>query len=275
MTSSSRSIGNEPWLCGMPSALGQNWLLLRGLSRESAHWGEFLPLLRSRFPGAQISTLDLPGTGSRYREISPSRIADICDAVRAEAIARGLLQSPLTIVGLSLGGMVVWEWLQRFPDEIAGAVLINTSFAGLSPFYQRLRWQSYPQIGRVLLQSDSLGREEALIRCVVNRRDLDEQLFKAWGSIQTERPVALSNTCRQLIAAARYRPDRRQPIAPVLLLGSRSDRLVAPACTEAIHKQWQFTLCVHPWGGHDLSTDDGPWVADRLEHWLGRLSSGE
>ena len=57
----------------MNKALGQNWILLRGLARESAHWGDFIPLLQSTFPDAQLTLLDLPGTG-RFHQGSQSRL---------------------------------------------------------------------------------------------------------------------------------------------------------------------------------------------------------
>lgn len=255
----------------MVDMIGQNWLLLRGLSREAAHWGDFVGLLQARFPLAQISTLDLPGTGQRYLETSPCTVAEITESVRRQTLEKGLLNHPLTLVGLSLGGMVAWEWMLRYPQDIAGAVLINTSQANLSPFYQRLRWQSYPNFFKLMLRPSRFERELLILQWVVNRREEDEELASSWEAIQAQRPVSLCNTIRQLTAAARYRPREQRPAVPVLLLNSRGDRLVAPACSEAMHKKWQLALDTHPWAGHDLPLDDGEWVTYRLSTWLERL----
>ena len=70
----------------MNKNLGQNWILLRGLARESAHWGAFVPLLQSTFPDAQITLLDLPGTGCFHLETSPNTIKAITDQVRRHAL---------------------------------------------------------------------------------------------------------------------------------------------------------------------------------------------
>lgn len=266
-------IDNSRRSFGMHSRIGQNWLLLRGLSRETGHWGDFLPILQSRFPTARVSTLDLPGTGRRYQEISPCSIAEIMEAVRQQAIEQDLLTQPLTIAGLSLGAMVGWEWMLKYPDEIGAATLINTSQASLSPFYHRLRWQSYPAFFRLILQTDRLRRELAIIKCVANLRDRDLETASAWANIQALRPVSLTNTCRQLKAAARYSPQDIKPKPPILLLTGRGDRLVSPACTDAIHNKWKIPLQNHPWGGHDLTYDDGVWVADRLYDWVEQLRS--
>ena len=253
--------------------IGENWLLLRGLSRESAHWGDFLPLLQTQFPTARIHTLDLPGTGRRHLETSPCTLPEITRAVRAEALSAGLLDQPLTVLALSLGGMVAWDWMLRSSSDIAAATLINTSQAGLSPFYQRLRWQSYSNALRLIRQPDRYHRELAVIEWVANRRDHDQTIAQDWDRIQAQRPVRLSNTVRQLVAAARFRPGNAKPAQPILLLNSRGDRLVSPACSEALQAQWQLQLATHPWGGHDLTLDDGAWVAKQLQDWVEGLKN--
>ncbi|MGR8931316.1 MAG: alpha/beta fold hydrolase [Gammaproteobacteria bacterium] len=256
----------------MLSSVGKDWLLLRGLTREAAHWGEFPALLRSRFPSANISTLDLPGTGVRHREISPWHMAEIAESVREKAIEQGVTRRPITLVGLSLGGMVAWEWMLRHPEDACGAVLINTSQAGLNPFYQRLSWRCYPHIFNLLLQPNRFRRELAIIRCVANRRDR-ETLALEWENIQSERPVSIANAFRQLMAATSYRAGGKRPELPMLLLSGRGDRLVAPACSDTIHRKWQIPIECHPWAGHDLTLDDGAWVADRLRIWVERLKA--
>ena len=51
-----------------------HWILLRGLTRERAHWGDFPERLRAAFPGQQFHLVDLPGTGIHYREASPATV---------------------------------------------------------------------------------------------------------------------------------------------------------------------------------------------------------
>lgn len=255
----------------MSKRLGDNWILLRGLTRESAHWGDFIGTLQSAFPDATLTLLDLPGTGRHYKSASPDTIRAITDTVRAEAQALGATQQPATILALSLGAMVAWEWMRTYPDDISGAVLINCSFAGLSPFYQRMRWQSYGQLLALARKRGPLEREPALLQLLSNRKDRHLQLAHEWVKIQKERPVSPKNTYRQLMAAAAYDPGEQKPWQPVLLLNSQGDQLVSPSCSEAIHEKWNLDLCTHPWGGHDLTLDDGEWVINRVKNWLQHL----
>ncbi|MBE0437280.1 MAG: alpha/beta hydrolase, partial [Methylomicrobium sp.] len=73
---------------------------------------------------------------------------------------------------------------------------------------------------------------------------------------------------RQIVAAATYKPSNSNPQCPILLLNGQGDRLVSPVCSEAIHKKWRIELRAHPWAGHDLTLDDGEWVATQIQDWV-------
>ncbi len=247
---------------------GRNWILLRGLARESAHWGNFVPLLQASYPKANITLLDLPGTGCFHREASPNTIQAITDQVRGLALANGLVRQPVTMLALSLGGMVTWDWMLRYPDDICGAAIMNTSFAELNPFYLRLRWQCYKKIARIITTRDTYKKELGILQLVSNRQDQHETVSQLWLKIQNERPISLRNSMLQIMAAARYRSGDAKPTQPVLLLNAQGDRLVSPACSEAIHQKWRLELRSHPWAGHDLPLDDGEWVVEQLKEWV-------
>ncbi len=249
--------------------LGRNWLLLRGLAREPAHWGDFTGTLQAAFPHARITTVALPGTGEHHQQASPASIGELCEFVRQQAYRQGLLEQPVTFFALSLGAMVAWEWLQRYPQDCSGAVLISTSFAGLSPFYQRLRWQSYGQIVAILRERDIYQREKKILQLVNNNRERDGLIAEQWAAIHQQRPISPQTAYRQMLAAASYRPSNNKPGLPVLLINAQGDRLVSPQCSVAIAKKWQLPLKTHPWAGHDLTVDDGAWAVDVLREWVG------
>ncbi len=248
--------------------MGNNWLLLRGLTREAGHWGDFLIQMQQAFPDAQINCLDLPGSGVFYQQNSPDSIAEITRQLRQHALEKGWLQSKTTLLTLSLGGMVAWDWMQQYPDDINGAALMNSSLASVNPFYQRLRWQCYLKLAQIVLQSDVYQRELAIVKLVCNSESQYEKIAAQWGDIQRLRPVSRKNALRQIIAAANYKPSQAKPVPPVLLLNGLGDRLVSPACSESISKRWSLPLISHPWAGHDLCSDDAKWVIEQLQHWL-------
>ena len=255
----------------MNKALGQHWILLRGLARESKHWGAFIKRLQSTFPDARITLLDLPGTGCYYQETSPNNITAITHQVRADALAKGCLQQPVNLLALSLGAMVAWEWMQCYPEDICSATLMNTSFANLSPFYQRLRWQSYQRFLSLAITSNVRQREAKILQLTSNFNVVPNSILLEWEKIQLEHPISLKNSMRQIRAAASYKPSDNKPSCPVLLLNSLHDRLVSPCCSIAIQQQWQLELRSHFSAGHDLTLDAGDWVAMQLKDWLTKL----
>ncbi|MEC4749071.1 alpha/beta hydrolase [Methylomicrobium sp. Wu6] len=251
----------------MPEQLSEHFILLRGLTRESAHWGDFVPRLKAAFPHAKLTLLDLPGAGPYFREISPNTVNGILEKVRTQALEQSALGKPATLIAISLGGMVGWEWLLSYPEEIGRAVLINISLGGLSPFYHRLRWQCYSKLFAAAGNRNIEAREAGLLKLLSNREEHYQKTAADWIRIQKARPVSGKNAYRQLYAAATYYPGNSKPTPPILLLNSLGDKLVAPCCSETIAQKWQIELHTHSWGGHDLTLDDSEWVVTEIGGW--------
>ncbi|MCA9678904.1 MAG: alpha/beta fold hydrolase, partial [Myxococcales bacterium] len=128
----------------------ETWFLLRGLTREKAHWGDFAPALAAALPEADVHLLDLPGAGDRHAEAWTGGVADALAVLHAEA-ARLAPPTPGVrrfVFGVSLGGMVALEWAARYPDELTGVVVGNSSAGDLSPWWRRMQPGALPTILR-------------------------------------------------------------------------------------------------------------------------------
>ena len=248
------------------------WILLRGLTRESRHWGGFPQLLRAALPGDLVLTLDLPGNGDSHALASPTRIEGMAAFCREDLRQRGV-QPPFHLMAESLGAMVAAAWAQEHPEDIACCVLINTSFGSLSPLHQRLRLRAWPAFLRIFLDPTPEGRERRILALTSARPEDHPEAVQAWAAISRDRPVRLGNVLRQILAAARYRAPLRAPVPALVLSGAR-DRLVDPRCSQAIVRQWRCAQAIHPEAGHDLPLDDGAWIARELQVWLQGLSAG-
>lgn len=244
-------------------------LLLRGLSREQRHWDKFIPLLQQHLPDVPLLTLDLPGNGECYQDKSPCSIEDMTEAVRKRWFARGQ-QAPLHLLTLSMGGMVAIDWMNRYPEEIASGVVMNASLSNFSPFYRRLRWQNYGAVLQFCWQSVA-KREQTILALTSNQFEGDLQLLSQWVRWQQQQPVSFSNTVRQLLAAARFKPQQK-PTPPLLVIASQADRLVDYRCSLAIHAAWQTALRIHPSAGHDLPLDAPLWLSEVIQEWLQGLA---
>lgn len=243
--------------------MSEPWILLRGLTRESRHWGVFATLLAAR---EGVLRIDLPGNGIEAHARSPLAVDAYVDALRAEAQRRGA-RAPYRVLAMSLGGMVATAWALRFPEEIERLVLVNTSMRPHSRVYERLRpsaWSALVRVARYWDGMDSDDIAETLIHGLTcARRDTLAADVETWRAIREGAHVSRANALRQLAAAARFKA-RGVPRCAVLVVSSRGDRLVNPVCSARLARAWGAPHLEHPWAGHDLPHDDPQWLVDTL-----------
>jgi pimeloyl-ACP methyl ester carboxylesterase len=242
------------------------WVLLRGLTRERRHWGDFPDVFARAIAAANVVALDLPGNGALHGQRSPPSVEAMAEQARAQLRERGIAP-PVHVLAMSLGAMVATAWAVAAPQEIAAAVLINTSLRPFSPWHQRLRPANYGALLRLPAQPDASKRER-IVLALTSRGPADAALLQAWASYRRECPVSPANALRQLWAAARYRAPPTNPFARVLLLDSLGDGLVDARCTRALAEQWACEQREHPWAGHDTPLDDAGWVAQQVREWI-------
>lgn len=243
-----------------------HWVFLRGLSRESGHWGSFVTAFERALPGSQVTTLDLPGNGALHWQRSPTQVRDMVASCRSQLTAQGHAP-PYHLLALSLGAMVAVDWANAYPQEVAVNVLINTSMRPYGAFYQRLRPVNYLRLLRLLWPGTTAPQWEAAIMHITSNQPHDEVLAQ-WVALRQSHPVSRANTARQLLAAAHFCAPHGQPKVATLLLASQADHLVNPACSLTLARHWQCALRLHPHAGHDLPLDDSAWVLAQIRQWL-------
>lgn len=250
------------------------WILLRGLTRESGHWGAFAALLQHRHPESRVVALDLPGNGSFNHQPSPTRIEAMSRWCRDHLRSQGIAP-PYRLLAMSMGAMVAVDWVASAPQQILGCVLINTSLRPVSRWYRRLRPRNYAALLALALTPDAGGgHERTILRLTSRNPAAAAAVLDEWTRLRSARPVSTANALRQLLAASRYRAPTTAPAAPLLLLTSRRDALVDWRCSQALAQRWHTDIAIHQTAGHDLTLDDAAWVVDQIERWLAAGRSG-
>lgn len=250
----------------------RTWVLLRGLVREQRHWGKFPDALQACLPDDEVILYDFPGNGQRNKEKSATRIVDMANDVR-DSVFNHSIDQPVYIIALSMGAMVAVEWMDKHPEECAGAVLISTSLRGLNPFYERLLPSNYPMILKSLIVPGDIHRKENRIltmvsNIVANDPAESNATVNLWVDYAEQNPVSSMNGLRQLIAAMHFRMPIRRPEVPMLVLRSLADNMVSPECSAALARQWQLPIDTHETSGHDIPLDDAEWVCEKIVQWL-------
>ena len=252
------------------------WVLLRGLMRESRHWGEFTRQFGNAMDGQQVVALDFPGNGSLHAQASPASVAEMVQSCRAQLEQMGY-RPPYRVLALSLGAMVAVTWSAMHPEEIERMVLINTSLAPFNPFYQRMRPRNYAALSFFLIDGSVARRERTILRITSARQRTPLQraaLLEQWVIYARECPVSRANILRQLRAAITCRAAPTAPAVPVLLLAAQQDRLVNVKCSLALAQRWNCDIRLHPTAGHDIPLDDGEWVTHQVEQWVSARDAG-
>ena len=244
-------------------------ILLRGLGRESAHWGAFTTSLHNalaHFSEVTITCIEFPGCGELFTQHACTSIAAMTQHARQTYQAKGTGRKVI-LIGLSMGAMVALDWAQTYPKEIARVILINSSL-GEHPWYWRLRLRALP-CALAALFCPMLLRERLILRLVSNETNqsvFDENL-KQWQEIQRHRPVSRRNLITMLSCARRFKAKDLCELQG-LIIASQADRLVSVKCSQAIAQKFQWPIVFHNSAGHDLPMDDAEWLSGVIADWL-------
>lgn len=244
--------------------MSQKWIFLRGLSRDRLHWGSFVEQFQAAFPEVQIECIDLPGAGDFNSQRAPFLIADFVRHIRSHS---RLIQTgdKINLMSMSLGSMVAIKWAELFPEEIASAVLINTSFSGM-PVYKRLKPDALKAFFKIALLKGHLERETEVLKLISSKSD-NLKYADEFSKVNADRPVHPANFFRQLLAASFFRLPSRLKM-PVLVLRSLGDKLADPSCSQEIGERLNLPIKTHPSAGHDLTLDDPEWVISHVAAFL-------
>ncbi len=244
--------------------------LIRGLARESIHWGEFANLLKKEKFVNALHFLDLPGAGKFNQLTSPLTIQENAQFLLTQI--NSSQDIPKVIVSISLGAMVAIEMALTEPQKFKKIYVINSSFSNLSPIYHRLQLKGFKQILRVAGSKNLVRRETEILKMVSRSPNQWPGLMEGFTEAAQKRPFHPINLIRQLFAAARYRIPNEAPFCPIVVMNSLGDEMVHPSCSDQLAKHWGLKQMTHPWAGHDISIDDPEWIIKSISS---DLFSGE
>lgn len=248
---------------------------LRGIIRESAHWGTLPSELEGQFPHWRTLFLNIAGAGQWYRLRSFWGLKQQVEFLRRQYLQLQAAQptgEKRVLVAISLGGMVADAWARQYPEDWDQLILINTSMAGLNPFWQRLNPKLYPKLLSALLSWSAHGKQEKIFQATCcpdqylpQRR---EETIQTWVKIQQQRPVSLSNALRQLWSATTYRSQGKAPHPNTTLLVGDRDQMVSPKCSKTLAQRWKVPLISCAQAAHDLPLDQRPWFLQQLKELI-------
>jgi pimeloyl-ACP methyl ester carboxylesterase len=105
---------------------GPTVILMAGSASWSPIWYKVQPVIAQK---TRVCGFDRAGYGFSDPARRPQILSDVPDDLHA-ALKAGAIPGPYVLVGHSLGGVEARLYAQRWPKEVAGMVLVDTSPAG-------------------------------------------------------------------------------------------------------------------------------------------------
>ncbi len=116
-------------------------ILMSGLSSWSPNWYKVQPDIAK---STRVCTFDRAGYGFSDAAARPQILSDVVEDLH-KALQAGAMTGPLVLVGHSLGGVEARLYAQRWPEDVVGMVLDDTS-----PAAERLIDESQPDFDAVI-----------------------------------------------------------------------------------------------------------------------------
>jgi pimeloyl-[acyl-carrier protein] methyl ester esterase len=240
-----------------------NWILVRGLSRQTKHWGPF-PETLANTTGDNVFTLELPGVGTKNDIPAKTSIRENVEHLRKEL--EGLKKEnsgDWGIIAVSLGGMIAMEWCSVYPEDFKHMVVLNSSAGNLSSPFKRLQPEAIKTIAGLFFKNDLEHRERKVLELTTNIVEINDDLVKRWSDINRERPISRESFLRQLFAGAKFRvPKSVGPKALVVI--SKADKLCNPSCPMKLADHLSANSVFHETAGHDIALDAPNWLANEI-----------
>lgn len=242
-------------------------IFIRGLVRSEIHWGPFLTLLLEKSGSAPFEYifLDIPGNGKKYAQITPIEPDKVIDTLRKE-LADRINKKKFYLVGISLGGMITLRWLEKFPEEILGAICINSSLSATSNIFDRFSPLKIFNFFSALFNSDPKKLEDLILRVTSTAYRQNPAKYSSYLSsyvkFADQHPLRKRNIIFQLLLASRIKIKGN--LSRLIILNGQQDRLVSPSCSLALSQKFHAPLMTHPTAGHDLPFDEPNWIYNQI-----------
>lgn len=244
-----------------------NWVLIRGLSRETRHWSTFPAKLQEVYPKSIIKVIELPGVGTKHLETSPSTIENFAKALRKDFLdLKSAHPGEWGLISVSLGGMIGLKWVELYPGDFDRLVTINSSGGNLSHPLERMSPKAIKKILQLFFKNDLKERERVILELTTRMTEITDALVEKWASFGAEYPLKRTVFLKQVYAASKFEVPKVIPIPYLIILGE-GDQLTNPKCSKLLAKHFSLPYRSHPRAGHDIPLDDPDWLVSEIQQW--------
>lgn len=239
-------------------------LLIHGFPLSSSLWHMQTPDLSSF---ARVIAPDLRGHGQSEAVDGPYSVQLLADDC-ADLLGHLAVPTPFVVCGLSMGGYVALEFYRRYPEYVAGLVLMATRAGADSAEGKQNRDGAIATVQKQGIEPIVEGMLPKLMASKTAASDPDLVEFVHEMMLETS-PEGMIGA----LAAMRDRPDSTELLAeidvPTLVIHGEQDQIIPISEAEAMAKAIpNATLVRIPNAGHLPNLEQADLVNDALIDFL-------
>lgn len=229
-------------------------LVLHGFTGSPASMRPWAEDLHSR--GYSVSVPLLPGHGTRWQDMVPTRYSDYYDTVDAALAKLRTEHDKVVVCGLSMGGLLSIDLALHHPRDLAGLVLVNPALK-----VDRKDVHLLPVLKHLVPAFPAIGND-------IKKPGMDEHAY-------SRTPLKAGHSLVQ--AQARVRERLPEVTLPVLLLRSRVDNVQGsssgPILMSGVSSRDLEEVMLEE-SYHVATLDnDAPLIFDRSASFIARVTS--
>ena len=201
---------------------GPPLVLVRGLARSHRYFAPIIPFLEQHFT---VVLFDNRGAGKSDHPKGPYTSKKMAADTVQMLTAAGFESA--WFLGMSLGGMIVLDIANQYPDKVRGMILGSCTPRGKGSIPVSI-WPQVLLAVSAFLPKKMGRRVQAYVTLSDDFIDRADEIMDTWDEYAKEEPFRLASLLAQNAAISSHdsTPYLHQIEAPTLLLAGRQDRLV-------------------------------------------------
>lgn len=222
-------------------------LFVHGACHGAWCWEKnFLPYFADKGFSSYAVSLRGHGESDGFDNLHTYTLQDYTDDV-LEVIGR--LKNKPVLIGHSMGGGIVQKILHQYPDIISGTVLVASipPHGGMRDLF-RLMFKNFKEAMQLFTYNEK--RDASLLANVFFSKELPMEKKDEWVKLlQPESLKARTEMNGKIV------PKTISAKAPMLVLGSKQDRMISEKTTRRIGKTYGIEPVLFPNISHDMMLD--------------------
>ncbi len=243
---------------------GRPCLLIHGYPLSRKMWNRVLEDLREDW---LVIAPDLRGFGEAAKEKNPFSIADLAQDL-SELISALEIRQKITMIGLSMGGYVAFEFWDKFADKLQNLILCNTRSAADTDAGRQIRLDAAKLVVEVGTKVVTFPMIDKML-CQHTRDNNLELVAEVLRMFENTPPTTIAFAQRAMASRREFTSKLPQIHVPTLAICGADDVMTPVTEMQSMIKDMpQAILSVIPQAGHLTPMENSQATINAIRQFL-------